>query len=152
MNIRRFNWPVWLSLLVSVIAFLSYPLVFVWFPITRDFPWANLILFAVAVVLLVIGVRRAWATDLPHPKRSKIVGTTVAVLCAAVFGFFIFAAFIGARNLPASHAAPQIGQKAPDFTLTDANGKATSLSELLSSPVNGKAPKGVLLIFYRGYW
>ncbi len=27
-----------------------------------------------------------------------------------------------------------------------------SLNELMTSPINGKAPRGVLLIFYRGYW
>ena len=26
------------------------------------------------------------------------------------------------------------------------------LAELRTSPINGKAPRGVLLIFYRGYW
>ena len=25
-------------------------------------------------------------------------------------------------------------------------------NELLTAPVNGSAPKGVLLVFYRGYW
>jgi peroxiredoxin len=54
--------------------------------------------------------------------------------------------------IPASKDAPQVGQRAPDFTLTDAGGKAVSLNELLTMPINGNAPKGVLLIFYRGYW
>jgi len=60
------------------------------------------------------------------------------------------------RWLPTAHGAPQIGQKAPVFTLADTHGKPVSLSELLSAPINGKAPssnpRGVLLIFYRGYW
>ena len=152
MNVRRFNWPIWVGFLVSLIAFLSYFLVFVWFPVTRDFPWANLLLFGVAAALLVVGVRRAFAPERSHPKRSKIAGSILATLSVAVFGFFVFATFVMARQLPASHGAPQTGQKAPDFTLTDANGKPVSLSELLSSTVNGKAPKGVLLVFYRGYW
>jgi peroxiredoxin len=69
-----------------------------------------------------------------------------------VLAFFIFSIFVAARWLPASHGAPQVGQKAPDFTLTDTNGKSISLAELLASPINGKAAKGALLIFYRGYW
>ena len=161
MKTRRFNWPIWLGFLLSVVAFLSYFLVFVWFPVTRDFPWANLLLFALAAALLFVGVRRAFAPDrlLTEPgavatgrRRSKIVVAILATLSVAIFGFFIFATFIGARRLPASHGAPQVGQKAPDFTLADTSGKLVSLSELLSSPVNGKTPRGVLLVFYRGYW
>jgi len=40
----------------------------------------------------------------------------------------------------------------PPFSLPDATGKQVSLTELLTAPVNGSAPKGVLLVFYRGYW
>ena len=152
MNVRRFNWPIWAGFLVSLIAFLSYFFVFVWFPITRDFPWVNLLLFGIAAALLVAGVRRAFASDRFHPKRSKIVGSILATLSVVIFGFFVFATFIMARRLPPSHGAPQVGQKAPDFTLSDTNDKPVSFSELLSSPIKGKSPKGVLLVFYRGYW
>jgi lysylphosphatidylglycerol synthetase-like protein (DUF2156 family) len=152
MNIRRFNWPLWAGFLLSLIAFFSYFSVFVWFPVTRDFPWANLLLFAIAAALLVFGLRRAFSPDRSHSKRSKIAGAILAALSVAIFGFFIVATFIIARRLPASSSAPQVSQKAPDFTLSDTNGKPVSLSELLASPINGKSPKGVLLIFYRGYW
>jgi hypothetical protein len=152
MNFRRINWPLWAGFLLSLIAFLSYSLVFVWFPVTRDFPWANLLLFALAGALLLVGVRRAFSPNRSHPRRSKIAGVTLATLSAAVFGLFIFASFIMATWLPSSNNAPQVGRNAPDFTLTDTNGTSVSLSELLTSPVNGKAPKGVLLVFYRGYW
>jgi uncharacterized BrkB/YihY/UPF0761 family membrane protein len=152
MKPRKFNWPIWAGFLLTIIAFLSYPLVFVWFPVTRDFPWANLILFAFAAVLLVLGVRRAFAVERSRPRRSRIAGAFAAAISLAIFGFFIVAIFVLPRQLPASLAAPQVGQKAPDFTLSDTNSKPVALSELLSSPVNGKTPKGVLLIFYRGYW
>lgn len=150
MNVRRFNWPIWAGFLLSLIAFLSYFFVFVWFPVTRDFPWANLLLFAFAAALLLLGLRRAFSPD--RPRRSKIAGAILATVSVAIFGFFIFATFIMARRLPASQSAPQMSQKAPDFTLPDTNRKAVSLSELLASPVNGKPTKGVLLVFYRGYW
>jgi hypothetical protein len=156
MTTRRFNWPIWTGFLLSLVAFISYFTVFVSFPVTRDFPWVNLLLFASAAALLLVGVRRAFAPDGTHPRRSKITGAVVATLSLAIFGFFIFATFIMARQLPASHGAPQVGQKAPDFSLTDINGKPVSLSEMMASPVNGKAgspnPRGVLLVFYRGYW
>jgi peroxiredoxin len=65
---------------------------------------------------------------------------------------FIFTSFIAARWLPASTGAPQVSQKAPEFTLKDTGNKAVSLTDLLSQPINNKPPRGVLLVFYRGYW
>ena len=150
MEKAKFNWPIWVSLVLSIFAFLSYPLLFVNWPVTRDFPWANLALFAVAAFLLIVGIRRTFA---PGRRRlSKILTALVATLSVLVFGMFILVAFIGARWLPASTHAPQVGQKAPAFTLNDTNGKPISLTELVLQPINGKPAKGVLLIFYRGYW
>ena len=152
MKIQRFNWQIWAGFLLSVIAFLSYFFVFIWFPVTRDFPWANLLLFGVAATLLLVGVRRAFAPDRLRPARSKIAASILATLSVVILGSFIFFAFIMSRWLPASHGAPEVSRKAPDFSLADTNGKPVSLSELLATPINGKTPKGVLLVFYRGYW
>lgn len=138
--------------MLTLVAFFTYFSVFVWFPLTRDFPWANLLIFLIAVVLLVMGVRRGFASDRPHPTRAKIITSIVATLSVAVIGFFVFAVFVAARWLPASKGAPQVGQHAPDFTLTDTTGKQVSLAELRTAPIDGNAPKGVLLVFYRGYW
>ncbi|MDQ2938454.1 MAG: hypothetical protein M3R67_13280 [Acidobacteriota bacterium] len=156
MRAQKFNWQIWAGFLLSVGAFLSYPFVFVRFPITRDFPWANLLLLAAAVVLLFFGIQRAFASDQRRPTLSRIVASTLATLGVLILGFFVFSTFIMAKWLPRSQGAPQIGQKAPDFSLTDTNGKVVSLSDLSSAPISGRAdsvnPKGVLLIFYRGYW
>ena len=152
MNTRRLNWPLWVGFLLTLGAFLSYFFIFVQWPITRDFPWANLLLFVLAAVFLFLGFRRGFAADHAHPTRSKIVTTIVGLLSVVVFGLFVFTIFVAARWLPASHGAPQVGQRAPDFTLPDTSGKSVALSQLLSEPVNGNPPKGVLLVFYRGYW
>ncbi|MGI8918993.1 MAG: hypothetical protein ACR2H6_10355 [Pyrinomonadaceae bacterium] len=153
MNIRRFNWHIWAGFLLSIIAFVSYVLFFVNFPITRDVPWANLILFMIAAWLLFIGIRRAFTPD--RSRLAKVGSSVLAVLGVLLIGFFIFMTFIMARWLPASEGAPRVGNRAPAFALPDANGKTTSLAELLATPINvsstGK-PRGVLLIFYRGYW
>lgn len=147
---KKINWAIWTGFLLSIFAFLSYPLLFVNWAVTRDFPWVNLVLFALAIFLLFLGIRRAFA---PGRRRlSKVVGSLLATLSVLILGLFIFAAFIAARWLPASTGAPQVNQKAPDFTLTDTNGKPVALSELLTQPINNRPPKGVLLIFYRGYW
>src|SRR5438045_1304303 len=155
---RRLNWPIWLGLLLSFFAFFSYPLIFVNWATTRDFPWANLILLAIAEVFIVIGLKRAFA-----PERrilSKIVGAVGAVLSGLVLVGFVFVAFIAPRQLPPSANAPQVGQKAPPFTLTDTNNKQVTLADLLSQEIPSEMasaatagpPKGLLLIFYRGYW
>ena len=150
MKMQRFNWPIWAGFLVSITAVFTYPFVFVRWPVTRDFPWANLVLCGIALVLLLVGVRRAFAPD--RRRLSKIVAPIVATAGVLLLALFLFSFFVASRWLPASRGAPQVGQKAPDFSLADTNGKSVSLSELRSSPINGKAPRGVLLIFYRGYW
>lgn len=154
MNLRKLNWPIWAGFLLSVIAFLSYFFVFVWFPVTRDFPWANLPLFALAAALLLVGLRRAFSGNRPQPTRSKIAGAILTTLSVAIFGSFVFVLFIMAKQLPASTGAPQVGQQAPDFTLTDTNGTPVSLAQLLAAPdEKTQTPtRGVLLVFYRGYW
>jgi hypothetical protein len=152
MNIKRLNWPLWVGFLLTLGAFLSYFFIFVWFPFTRDFPWANLLLFVLAGVLLFMGLKRGFASDRPHPTRSKIVSSIVSVFSLVVIALFVFTIFIGGRWLPASKGAPKVGQRAPDFSLPDSSGKTVSLNELMTTPINGNAPKGVLLVFYRGYW
>jgi len=75
--------------------------------------------------------------------------TTLGVL---VIAFFLFAIFIAGRWLPASTNAPHVGQKVPEFTLSDSNNRQVSLNQLMTEPIEGKPPKGVLLVFYRGWW
>jgi cation transport ATPase len=150
MNVRNLNWPLWLGFLLVLVSAVSFPLVFVNYPSTRDFPWATLLMFAVSAVVVLIGLRRAFSAG--RKTRSKVAGVILTTLSVAIIGLFIFGAFVFSRFLPAAPGAPQVGQKAPAFTLLDTNSKPVSLAELLSTPLNGKAPKGVFVIFYRGYW
>lgn len=152
MTARRFNWPLWAGFLLALIASFSYFSLFVRFPITRDFPWANLLLFVVAAILLVMGIGRGFARDRAHPTRSRIITSIVSLFSVVIFALFVFTIFVVGRWLPPSTGAPHVGQKVPEFTLSDANGKEVSLNELLTTKIEGKPPKGVLLIFYRGYW
>lgn len=147
---KNFNWQLWAGFVLTLFSFLSYPFLFIDYPLLRDFPWLNLVLFALALVLLIVGLRRAF-----RPGRnaiSKVSGVVVATLGVLIIAFFVFVAFIEARRLPASAGAPQVGQIAPGFSLTDINNKPVALTDLLTQPINNKPAKGVLLIFYRGYW
>lgn len=152
MNVRQLNWPLWLGFLLTLIGGFSYLAVFVSYPITRDFPWVNLLLFLVAIVFLWKGIRRGFARDRAHRTRSKIISSLVSALSFAMIALFLFSYFVFARWLPPSTGAPQVGQKIPEFTLPDSTGRQVSLNELLTAPIDGREPKGVLLVFYRGNW
>jgi hypothetical protein len=151
----RWNWPLWLGFVFSIVAFVSYFLVFARFPVTRDVPWANFLLFGAGAAFLGAGLRRVFGGA--QPFRGKIVSSILALLSVSIFGVFCFVIFHAARQLPASLESPKIGQKASEFALRDTHGTLVSLSSLLSTPLDPSspsrsAPKGVLLIFYRGYW
>jgi len=147
---KRLNWQIWAGFVLSLVAGLSYPFVFARWAITREFPWVNLILFAIAFALLFLGLRRAFKPD----KRlfAKIFSSLAAAFGLFLLAGLLFIIFVAGRWLPASAAAPQVGQQAPDFTLTDSNDKPVTLAQLLTEPINNQPPKAVLLIFYRGYW
>jgi hypothetical protein len=102
------------------------------------------------MVLLILGLRRAFKPD--KGIVSKIFSSLAAALGLLLLTGLLFSVFVYGRWVPASAGAPQIGQKAPDFTLTDSNNNPVTLAHLLSAPINNKPPRGVLLIFYRGYW
>jgi membrane protease YdiL (CAAX protease family) len=148
--IKRLNWQIWAGFLLSLFVFVSYPLIFANWPITRDLPWVNLLLLVVAVVLLFFGIRRSFGHE--RGWFSKGIGVVVLSLSALVLAGFIFTTFVMPTWLPESKGAPEVGRKAPEFTFTDQNGKSVSLSSLLTEPFGSSKPKSVLLIFYRGYW
>jgi peroxiredoxin len=148
MSTRGLNWPLWTGFFLSPIAFLSYPFVFERWPVTRDFPWVNLLLFGLAALLLVIGLRRAFALG-PRRWLRLTAGLVATTLSVALFANFALGVFVHGRQLPASARAPRVGERAPDFTLPDERGALISLAALLSpTPVSGApASKGVLLVF-----
>jgi len=141
---RKWNWLVWAGFAVALLAAFSFTPLFVLYAATRDFPWANLLLFAASGALLGTGLYRAFSR--PAEYRGRISGTILGVLSAAIFGLFCYGVFFAARDLPAAKSAPQVGQQAPDFQLADVDGKPVSLAGLR------QANRAVLLIFYRVYW
>jgi hypothetical protein len=139
----KWNWPIWVGFIVVIAGLVSYEF-FARFPITRDFPWANLLLLAVGIALLIAGLFRAFGR--PHVYRGKIFGTIFTAVALVLVALFSYEILYALRQVPASAGAPHVGQKAPDFLLLDQNGKGVGLGDLLSNS------KGVVLIFYRGFW
>lgn len=153
---RRRNAALWIGLAILLLSVLVglpifYPALYSAGIPPAALPWISLVLPVIGLVFCFVGLRRAFGQ--PQIFRGKVGGSiltvvTVLFVALSVLGFFF------ARALPPSAHAPQVGQKVPDFTLNNAGGQPTSLAALLSTPMDpsGKAPKAVLLIFYRGYW
>jgi hypothetical protein len=148
-NERRRNSAVWLGLILAIAALLSQGLFFLKVPGQNALPWLSLSLATVAVILVLVGVKRAFFE--PKLYQGKVAGSIITVISLLLFAVTVFV-FVTARKLPGTAGVPQVGQKAPDFTLADTNGQQISLEQLLSTPVGNAHPKAVLLVFYRGYW
>jgi len=73
-----------------------------------------------------------------------ILGTTFRTILACLLVGSTGVAVAGDAREPIDVAAlgPQVGERVPDFSLTDQNGKAWSRDSLLG-------PKGALLLFHR---
>jgi hypothetical protein len=152
MEQRRRNWHLWTGFVLCLLGVVSYFFLFYRWPVTRDVPWANFLILAAGLGLIISGLRRAFGQS--QEFKGKITGPILGVLSLALAGFFCFLIFYATKQLPKSAGAPKVGQKAPEFTLIDENNKEVSLASLLATPLpNSSAPpKGVFLIFYRGYW
>jgi hypothetical protein len=140
---RRRNWFLLIGFLFVLAGLFTFEF-FIQFPITRDFPWANLLLLAIGAVILFIGIKRAFTQR--DIYRGRVAGPILGTLSLLVIGFFCFASFYLARQIPAAVGAPRVGQPAPEFSLPDQDGKQVALAELV------RDNRAAILIFYRGHW
>jgi len=129
---RSWNPILWGGFAIVLAGIATYPAFFIRFPATRDFPWVNLLLLAVAACMLALGVLRAFKRR--EAYRGKVSGAILASLSVLLIGFFLVSIFYIARNLPASKNAPRAGEIAPDFTLPDSTGHGVTLASLLNLP------------------
>ncbi len=152
---RRRNGALWAGLALLLLTVLSnFPsLYFLKVPgLGVLLPWIGLLLPAIGVVFFIVAVRRA--SGQPQIFRGKVSGSILTAVSVLLLGFSVWI-FFHVRAVPSSAGAPRIGQKAPEFTLKNTSGQTISLAQMLSIPIDspsGKAPKAVLLVFYRGYW
>ena len=152
MTTKHWNWRLWAGFGLSIGALAGYVL---YVNETRAVFWPALLLFLAAAMLLVSGFKRR--SREPELYRGKIAGPVLTAFSVLFFGLFGFVVYEVSRVFPPAKNAPQVGQRAPEFSLVDANGQNFSLAQLLSTPITdsgaaARPTKGVLVVFYRGYW
>ncbi len=98
----------------------------------------------VGAIVVGAGIVRAFRQ--PEAYRGRVLGPALGLLACGAIAFFCFMGFYFVRQIPASAGAPGIGQRAPEFSLPDQDGKPTALADLL------RDRRAALLIFYRGHW
>lgn len=152
---------------------LSNAAFFMGLPGQRAIPWLSVALAFAALVCATVGIMRAFRQSQVY--GGKVSSSILGVLSLLICGLVAIAS-VTSRALPAATNAPQVGQKAPDFTLADTSGNKVSLNQLLGkadalAPASANSasannpgqtlpvglsmatpPKAVLLVFYRGYW
>ena len=104
---------------------------------------------AIGLIVLFIGLARAFRRSAVYSGKIWGSGVTVIALLLLAGNVVLFRK---TRDVPNSAGAPQVGQRLPEFTLSDSSGEQTSLSQLFVASAGSSQPKAVLLVFYRGYW
>jgi hypothetical protein len=122
-----------LSLLICGLTIAAYSML-LGVAAVRNHPEGYVAAFAIAATVAGLGValRRRW---------YGWIALAVSVLLLTLGSYVNF---VMAR-IPDEPTALRLGERAPDFTLSDAAGRPVSLADY-----RGKKP--VLLVFYRGYW
>jgi hypothetical protein len=139
----------WMGLLLTLLGALSNGLPFIGFP-AGPVPWFSLLLSVIGFAVALLGLWRAFGQSTVY--KGKLSGSIAAAFSLLFLaGAIVF--FWDARHIPAeSAAAPQVGQRVPNFTLPDSAGHSVSLTQLFSGLARKEPPKALLLVFYRGYW
>jgi hypothetical protein len=103
---RRWNWPIWVGFVFTVAGLFSYEF-FARFPITRDFPWANFLLFGIGAAFLIVGLFRAFGR--PQVYRGKILGLIFGAIAVLAVAFFSYAS-----STPCGRCRPRLAPRALD--------------------------------------
>ena len=124
-----------LSVVVATAAVVAYALL-LRVAVVRNHPEGYVVTFVLATALAVLAVVRGRGRRWP---AWLALGLSSLLLVAGAWFNFV------AARVPASPTALRIGERPPDFTLTDAAGRPVSLADY-------RGQKPVVLVFYRGYW
>jgi hypothetical protein len=122
-----------LSLLICVVTVVTYSLL-LGVPAIRNHPEGYVAAFAIAATVAGLSVA----------LRRRLYGWVALAVALLLLTLGSYTNFVMAR-IPDAPMVLRLGEPAPEFTLTDAAGRPTSLADY-----RGKKP--VILVFYRGYW
>jgi len=140
---REWNWPIWVGFVVVLAGLFSYGF-FTRFPITRDFPWANLLLFGIGTALLIVGLFRAFGR--PQVYRGKVFGSILTAIALFLFFFLVTKFFTSCARFRSPLTRHALAKGRRTSILLDQNEQPVGLGDLLSGS------RGTVLIFYRGFW
>ncbi len=139
MNRNNFAW------IGPALTFTGVVTYFMWFaryPLLRDFPWLNLPLVLLGVVLSFIGVKAVFAGKRPWSRKLAAGGGLV--LAAALATLFVGYVFYLSSMLPEARPDTIAMVEAPSAALTDAGGAVVHLADYRG--------RKAVLVFYRGHW
>ncbi len=126
---------VWLGPILAIVGVLSYFTVFATWPITRDVPWVNLTVLAIALGFSVAGLVRS---------RRRALASIGLVLTLFLGGFFVWYCYVFSSVLPGVELALDVGETVPAVVLRDDRGQDVELGSL--------AREKLVLVFFRGHW
>lgn len=127
---------VWLGPLLAIVGVASYFVFFLNFAITRDVPWVNLGLLALAIGVSIVGLRRA--------RGRRVLASGGLVLSLALSGFFVWYCYVFSYELPSAELALDVGAPVPAVVLRDDRGQGVDLAAI--------SREKLVLVFYRGHW
>lgn len=141
-GMRRRNHALWLGPLLVFTGAVSYFMVFARYPGLRDVPWLNLPWVLIGLIVSAAGVRRAFRRS--AGLAGRLGGVFVLVVAVLLSGLFVFYVFHLSYQVPPPQPETMALETAPDFALTDPDGREVSLAQF--------AGTNLVLTFYRGYW
>ena len=124
-----------LSVVIAVGAIAAYVLL-LRVAVVRNHPEGYVVAFAVATALAALAVARGRGRRWPAWLALGL--STLLLVAGAGFNFVL-------ARVPDTPTALRLGERPPDFTLSDATGRPVSLADY-------RGQKPVVLVFYRGYW
>jgi hypothetical protein len=125
----------WLGPILAFVGVASYFTLFVNWPITRDVPWANLILLALALAASIAGLARS---------RRRVLAAAGLALTLAFSGFFLWYTYVVSYDIPSAELALDVGAPVPAVALRDDRGQDVELAAL--------SREKLVLVFFRGHW
>lgn len=126
---------VWIGPILAFVGVASYFALFLNWAITRDVPWVNLILLALALAASIAGLVRA---------RRRVLAAAGLVVTLAFSGFFLVYTYVLSYDLPSAELALDVGAPVPAVVLRDDRGQSVELASL--------SREKLVLVFYRGHW